>query len=315
MKKIHNNYIIKKSLYYKNYSSKNVMCINNTKYNLVSSSGSIIVHPEFNDKYLLIVRNINYKLDRFGNSTFLKNSNNDNKTITFNKILVLNNRFDIEREYFLKTIYEQNVPYIGIEDVRFFNFNNKIYYVGSYYKNNKINIVSNIYNLNDDTLNTTIITPSFPTDYISEKNWTFFNNNGELNVIYKWKPLYICKINYNNQTLDLIKSNNNVPTFFSKFRGSTNGIEYDNKIWFIVHHCKKIYDKNIYIHNFVVFNKQMDLIGYSNPFKFKNCIVEYCIGMTLNIKNNFVITYSLLDKTTELIVLSNVYINSLICYI
>lgn len=315
MKKLHNNYIIKNSLYYKNYSAKNVMRINNTQYNLVSSSGCIINHPEFNDKYLLIVRNINYKLDRFGNSTFLKNSNNDNKTITFNKILVLNNQFNIEREYFLKTIYEQNVPYIGIEDVRFFNFNNKIYYMGSYYKNNKINIVSNIYNLNDDTLNTTIITPSFPTDYTSEKNWTFFNNNGDINVIYKWKPLYICKINYNTQKLDLIKSNNNTPTFFSKFRGSTNGIEYNNKIWFIVHYCKKLYNKNIYIHNFVVFNKQMDLIGYSNPFNFKNCIVEYCIGMTLNIKNNFVITYSLLDKTTELIVLSNVYINSLIYYI
>ena len=36
---------------------------------------------------------------------------------------------------------------------------------------------------------------------------------------------------------------------------------------------------------FVVFNKEMDLIGHSKPFKFRNCIVEYCMGMILNKKN------------------------------
>jgi hypothetical protein len=56
----------------------------------------------------------------------------------------------------------------------------------------------------------------------------------------------------------------------------------------------------------------MNLIGYSDPFKFNNNLVEYCIGMTLNKKNNFIITFSLLDKTTQLIILSKEFIETLI---
>ena len=142
----------------------------------------------------------------------------------------------------------------------------------------------------------------------------FFNNNCELNIIYKWYPLHICKINYETQTLDLIKTKT-MPKCFKMIRGSTCGLEYDNNIWFIVHYCKYTLNKKNYIHLFVVFNKNMDLIGYSPSFKFRNCIVEYCIGMILNKKNNFVITFSLLDKTTELCILKSSFVESLIKYI
>ena len=60
----------------------------------------------------------------------------------------------------------------------------------------RIKIVSGIYDINDTKLIPNIITPSFHTNNNWEKNWVFFNNNGDLNIIYKWKPLYICKINY-----------------------------------------------------------------------------------------------------------------------
>ena len=314
-----NKHIIKNRLFSKNFSIITNKNLNNINYTIISGSSSIIIHPLFNDKYILIVRNINYILDVNGNPKQLENSSNKyDETISFNKIIILDKFFNSENEYFLETIYK-NVPYIGIEDVRFFNFNNTIYYIGSYYDklSSKIKIVSGIYNLNDHKLDTNIISPSFNTDNNWEKNWVFFNNNEELNVIYKWKPIYICKINYDNKKLDLIRENDNVPMFFKLFRGSTNGIEYDNKIWFIVHYLKKINNqKNSYMHVFIVFDKYMNLLGYSNPFKFNNCIVEYCIGMVLN-KNttNFIITYSLLDKTTNLFVLSYKYINSLILYI
>ena len=60
----------------------------------------------------------------------------------------------------------------------------------------------------------------------------------------------------------------------------------NNNIWFIVHYCNDFMDKKNYIHMFVVFNKEMDLIGHSKPFKFRNCIVEYCMGMILNKKKS-----------------------------
>jgi len=311
IKKIRFN-IYKNCLFYKNFSRISNQTINNVTYNLLSSSSSIINHPVFDDKYILIVRNVNYLIDQNANTHNL----NEN-IVTFNKIIVLNKYFDIIREYFLETPF-QNVPYIGVEDVRFFVHDNAIYYIGSYCDeiDEKIKIVSGIYNINDTNLIPNIITPSFHTNNNWEKNWVFFNNNGDLNVIYKWKPIYICKINYDTKKLDLLKSNDNVPAFFNIFRGSTNGIDYDNKIWFIVHYSKKLNDKNCYLHVFVVFDKQMNLLGYSNPFKFKACIIEYCIGMTINNNtNNFIITYSLLDRSTNLIVLSHSFINSLIKYL
>ena len=69
-----------------------------------------------------------------------------------------------------------------------------------------------------------------------------------------------------------------------------------------------------YTHSFVVFDKNMNLLGYSNPFNFENCMVEFCIGMEIS-NNNFIISYSTLDSTTKLAVFSPNYVNSLINYI
>jgi hypothetical protein len=311
IKKINFN-ISKNCLFYKDFSHTSKQILNDVTYNLLSSSSSIVNHTDFDDRYILIVRNLNYIIDKSANA-----HNLNEHTVTFNRIIVLNKYFNIIRSFFLETPF-QNVPYIGIEDVRLFVHDNAIYYIGSYCdeQDQRIKIVSGIYDINDTKLIPNIITPSFHTNNNWEKNWVFFNNNGDLNIIYKWKPLYICKINYDTKKLDLLNINDKVPAFFNMFRGSTNGVDYDNKIWFIVHYSKKIKDKNYYLHVFIVFDKQMNLLGYSNPFKFKNCIIEYCIGMTINKKtNNFIITYSLLDRSTNLIVLSSSFINSLITYL
>lgn len=311
IKNIHYD-LYKNAIFYKNFSRTAKLHKHNNNYNLISSSSSIINHPEIEDRFIVIVRYVNYLFDKYGTCTNL-NSN----IISFNRILVLDKEFNVIKKYFLETPY-QNCPYVGIEDVRFFVHNQNIYYTGSYFyePENRVKIVSGIYRMDDKTLIPNVITPSFPTNNHWEKNWIFFNNNGELNVIYKWKPIYICKINYETKQLDLLRTIDKVPDFFDLFRGSTNGVEYNNKIWFIVHYSKKVMSKNYYLHVFIVFDKQMNLLGFSNPFKFKKSIIEYCIGMTINNKtNNFIITYSLLDNSSNLMVLSPSFINSMIKYI
>ena len=104
-----------------------------------------------------------------------------------------------------------------------------------------------------------------------------------------------------------------MPTIFNNFRGSSNGVEYDNKIWFIVHENINITGNiNMYVHNWVVFDKNMKLLGYSDSFNFENKLVEYCIGLEVGINGNFVITYSTLDSTSKLGVFSGEYVNSMI---
>jgi len=96
----------------------------------------------------------------------------------------------------------------------------------------------------------------------------------------------------------------------------TNGVLYDNKIWFIVHQQNTIPGEfKSYEHNIVVFDKYMKILGYSNNFKFENALVEFCIGIEITYNNNFVITYSTLDSTSKLAVFTPEYINSLIQYI
>ena len=126
--------------------------------------------------------------------------------------------------------------------------------------------------------------------------------NEELFIIYKWYPIQICKIDYDKKELNIVKEIK-VPDIFYNFRGSTNGVSFNNKFWFIIHSQNKIDEKNHYFHRFVVLNKDLTIYGYSEMFKFQNYIVEFCVGMELTYKNNFVVTYSTLDSTTNLCVI------------
>jgi hypothetical protein len=305
---------IKNIIFYKNLSNSFTRNINNNTYNFYSSSPTICINPYLNKSYIMNLRYVDYFIENNGKTIL-----NNEKIITMNKILILDTSFNTLKEFDLEYSL-RNVPYNGIEDIRIFNFENNLYYIGSYYDTRccNVRIVTNkvFYNTDNDSyslLTPKLIKPNFQTENITEKNWVFFNNNDSLNIIYKWYPLYICSINYEKEQLDLVKVDNNIPLFFNRFRGSTCGVEYDNKIYFVVHTRFKILDKISYNHVFVVFNKDMSLVGYSRPFKFENTIIEYCIGFVKTLTdNNFILTYSCLDRTSKMIILNIDFVNSLI---
>ena len=304
--------LVNNILFFKNLSfkyKKNFTGLTKKTPNIFNSSSSTIIkHPYFEDRYILNIRCVNYNLNLLGCSSI---TTNIDICFTSNIIIILNSNFDI----IYKNIFHpeiSDIPYIGIEDIRLFNFNKKIFYIGSSYDKitNKVKISSAEYKLHENyKLN--FITPTFHTDYNWEKNWVFFKNNNEMFVIYKWFPIYICKIDYDNNTLNLIKKID-VPNEFHNFRGSTNGLLFDNKIWFIVHSQININNKKHYYHRFVVLNNDLTLYGYSKMFKFENYLVEFCIGLELSFRDNFIITYSTLDSTSKLIILSYDIIKSLI---
>jgi len=307
-----NNKIVTKSVFYKNFSYKFVSTYKNEVYNFNSSSASIINDPNDQGGYILFVRAVNYRMDEGGNSTCF-----NNKTVSKNKILFLDIFFNVKNALDLKTNYT-DAPFIGLEDVRIFNFNNRVFYIGSYFnkEKNAIQIASNYMDVNSNELRPIGISPSFQTNYHWEKNWVFFKYKDDINIIYKWKPIYICKINFQTQKLDLIETKDNVPEFFNKLKGSTNGVEYDDKILFITHLHRNRNSKRQYVHVFVLFDKNMNLLGYSDPFNFELRLIEFCTGMTYNErKGNFLITYSVLDKTTKLMVLTKAYIESIIYFV
>ena len=137
-----------------------------------------------------------------------------------------------------------------------------------------------------------------------EKNWVFY---GDYNIIYKWYPLTIGKIikkprtDTNTNTIvgnDLflhIEKTIVMPPYFTHVRGSTNGFEYNNEIWFICH----IVDygtPRIYYHLFVVFNKiDMTLIKWSHLFKFDDAKIEFTLGLIVE-ETRIIISYSKWDS-------------------
>lgn len=291
-------------LVYKDLTKKVTM----NKNTFYSSSSSVIKNPLNNEEYIINTRMVNYKMDIWGK--YYPNIYDPNINIfSINKISILNKNFEEVKYKYILPDFRKNIKYNGMEDLRIFNFNNILYFICSLYNvNNKCTeMCYNTFSLKNNSAhiyNPIALTPTFKTDYIWEKNWVFFNNNGELNIIYKWSPIYICKIDVSNNELNLIKSIDNIPDVFNKFRGSTNGVFYNNKFWFIIHETEINGLERSYFHRFVIFNKNMNLLGYSNRFKFENKTHEFCIGMDITCDNNFIITYSVLDCFSKLIVLS-----------
>ena len=293
--------------------------INNIEYQFFSSNPCIINHPhDDNNRYIINIRWINYSLNTDGIPNLLYKKN-----ISLNSYFVLDNSFNrISEEIFLNEICDYNEPYscFGYENIKLFNYLNKIYYLSSTFNNtqnimslasSEWNIISNNNNNNNNkyTLNkNNIIIPSFynyKKNENNEKNWSFVNYKEKLCVIYKWYPITICEINYDNKTLNLLEHIYIKPEFFKNAKGSTSGFTFNNEIWFVLH----LSQSTNYQHFFSVFDLQMNLLRYSEPFKLDNCSVEFCIGLIIEEKRT-ILSFSSLDTTIYIGIYDNNYIKN-----
>jgi tetratricopeptide (TPR) repeat protein len=303
-----------------NSVSKN---INNNNHVFYSSSASLINNP-YENGYLMNIRYVNYLIDNNGNYL-----NCDKYIISQNKYIKLTTDLKIINESFLEFNFEDR-RYIGIEDIRIFydNYSSKMLFIGTgYHKNNTIGIVSGDYNINENKLSSiNEITPFCHST--CEKNWVFVDIKQSINVVYKWYPLQICKINQEKNSLDLVETKE-MPRFFSHVRGSTCGFSYikntriegndninisigEEEIWFIIHMVSYENPRHYY-HVFAIFDESMNLLRYSAPFKFHTEPIEYCLGLVVE-DERVLITYSVWDRETKLGIYDKKYIDSIIKY-
>ena len=304
-----------------NSVSKNV---NNDNIIFYSSSASLINNP-YDNGYLMNVRYVNYLINNSGNYL-----NCDKHIITQNKYIKLSKDLKITNESFLEFNFEDR-RYIGIEDIRIFFdcYSNKMLFIGTgYHKNNTIGVVTGEYEVNEQKLSS--IDEIIPFCHSTcEKNWVFVDIKQSINVIYKWYPLQICKINQENKSLELTETKE-MPRIFSHARGSTCGFNYVKKtkiegnddninisisepeIWFILHMVSYENPRHYY-HIFAVFDESMNLLRYSAPFKFHTEPIEYCLGLVVE-DDRVLITYSVWDRETKLGIYDKKYIDSIIKY-
>lgn len=258
-----------------------------------------------NNNYIVNVRLVNFYI----NKKTGEYKDCEKHVITVNKYVKLDNNFNIMEEKIIESVYDQR-RYMGIEDVKIFKEKDKIVFMGTgYHKESKLGVNYGEYDINNE-LNGVEIKPSFANN-ACEKNWVFVDYNKQTHIIYGWYPLRICRINPNNNILNLVETKE-MPLYFKHMRGSTNGYSYNNEIWFITH-LVSYENPRHYYHAFVVFDNELNLLRYSPPFKFEGEPIEYCLGLIVE-DDRVIVTYSTWDQTSKLVCYDKKYLDKLVSH-
>ena len=282
-----------------------------------SSNGS-------NSKYMLNIRFVNYLLNRNGSYHF---DVNDGKIVTVNNIYELDEDLNIiEDEDSVKSfIPDSNIlRYVGMEDMKpYETSDSKLIFIGTCENpvNNKISIGygnmsldNNVALDNNNNNNNNSSSYVLKYDVVSttfnkncEKNWVFYSNSdsnsnsnsdSDTNIIYQWYPMMIGKIGKQDihNTLSLnITETKEMPPFFQNVRGSSNGCEFQDEMWFLCHIVEYCQPREYY-HFFAVFDKKtMNIKRWSHLFKFEGEKIEYALGLIVEEKR-ILVSYSKWDS-------------------
>jgi len=294
----------------------NSLKIDKTKFN--PSTPSICIN---NSKKELIVcrRFVNYKIGEQGEYI------NDNTIKTINVISIINienDKWNKKNEFELKHDTAYDDYYIGIEDIRLFLYNNSLLFNGNRaiktknicIEHGKINLIS------QQTLSTIV---KCENQNQIEKNWVLFKDStNEMKMVYNWHPLIIGShgdhpksfIDEKNKPNTFLRITNTIetPPFFKFVRGSTNGINIGNEIWFICH-IVSYESRRYYYHVIVVIDSTTyELKRFTKMFSFEKEKVEYTLGFEyLKEKGQFMIGYSTMDNCTKYVLVSEDSIDEL----
>jgi mannosyltransferase OCH1-like enzyme len=279
------------------YNYFNLISTNTTNYKINSNSCNIIKHPNKDNYYIVNIEN------------------------NINKIMYY--QFEIDNN-FNKISNEISIINNNIYNIKLFNNNNIIYYIGNLLdnKNNKKGISCNIYDIYNNIFVPNIIIP-YNNDNNDNNNdndnkiLSLFNYQGGLSLICNWFPINIYKLDINNISLKQPVYKYNVPTHFSDVSNSSSGYTFNNEIWFILqkNQTRTITKEQIlnkfenYQHFFAVFDLEMNLLRYSELFKLNNEQIENCKSFIIE-NNTIILCYSILNKYAKISKYSLDYINN-----
>ena len=238
-----------------------------------------------NDRY------VNYKIDDRGhyiNQATISTIN----VITIIDVASMTHKY----QYTLKYDTSLDGHYEGIEDVRLFSHSNgTLYYNGNRGVNGGIHVEHGMINLDDGTAKSGLLKKSG--QHSVEKNWVLFEDGDQnLKCIYKWHPLTVGSINATYEYT--VEQEIAMPTVFKHVRGSTNGVQRGNEIWFLCHVVSHE-DRRYYYHMFVVLDlTTLALKKYTRLFTFAKEKVEYSLGFIFR-ENELLIGYSIMDRETR----------------
>lgn len=275
--------------------------ITNDKFFPASAS---YIYDVKNNQHIINTRYVNYFYKDNWDCDFF-NESRQIRTININSILNINLEpicFNIININETNLVNNQISFSIGLEDLRLYYQNEKVKFIASnvnYISDGKNRMIIGDYD-NKWCSNCNIVNMLWDTK--CEKNWApiQYNNQEKQLFVYKWNPFQIGFIdNNNNFQIEIEKLFNN--NFIKNFRGSTIFIEYDNDMLIGLVHYSISGSPPIYYHCIVLLDKITLLpILYSDPFKFGDKPIEFCIGFTIH-KNKYLFWISQMDREPMLI--------------
>lgn len=294
---------------YNNHLLKNIGITLMKKDNCLSPCNPTFVFNE-DGNLIVIVRFVNYMYCKINKNRPLK---------TLNVIATIDVNNELWKKMNEKELVSNNeYVHVGVEDFRMLNYHNTIYYTANvplYTLHRKIiNVELGCIDGNNNIYNNGMIKIKQNTPWSNkngrEKNWVLFIDGfNNLKIVYKWNPLIICNCytntnpNNNKHYKYILKKTDEIETIehFKSLRGTTNGVNIGNEIWFICHICHN----QSYYHCVVVLNATTyKPMKYSSFFKFNNVKVEFCIGCVyLKENNSFLIGYGIEDKKTNYVII------------
>ena len=249
----------------------------------------------YNDGYLTNVRLVDYTLHPNGSYSYPDGYSVNTKNIA----LVMDKDFNVINCKKFDPGFNKKCRIRGLEDVKIIDTGVNIGYISTKQSDITANYVlimaGGVYDLSGESLDYSEITS--PEKAKCEKNWALFMQDDWLRVVYKWYPLTI----YDFAKIQLgTVTRKEMPPFFKKVRGSTNGTIYKDELWFIGHVVEHG-EPRYYYHLFIVLDKNtLDLRKYSYLFRFdKGEKVEFSLGLVVE-EDRLIISHSNWDRTSKL---------------
>jgi predicted GH43/DUF377 family glycosyl hydrolase len=298
-------------------------------------SGPSLTNPSVivvDGKILVNIRNVNYtlyhsELNKFehmwGPLSYI-HPENDMKLRTVNYIAELNEDLDITYYSKIDTskfdTYEPRWEFVGLEDVRLIEWNNKLYGIGV--RRDLDNIGTGRMELSELEFNQSEVRevsryriPGPPPDKeYCMKNCTPIE--GMPNHLLKWtNPTAIMKFNTDGSDTTVFETNEYTP-MKADMRGGSQVIKWKDGYLTLIHetdlHKSEQGNKNAtYRHRFVYWDKDFKNQRFSKLFSFLDMKIEFSCGMC-KYNDDFLITFGAQDNAAYILKVSESVVESFI---
>ena len=284
----------------------------------LSSTPSLCIDPAYQNRLMVNVRYVSYRIDDQGKYSYGDNILTKN---VLARIEIGASHWTRMNEYELDYNKCYDGLYVGLEDVRLFGNNETLHFNANRGLGYSKMVIETGTIKAGGSVSSNLVYTDDQRDV--EKNWVMFKNaNREIKTIYGWHPLKMGDVIEDpNKTIDekgqivkrlKITSEQPTPNFFRWVRGSTNGVRIGDEIWFLCH-IVSYEERRYYYHIAIVLDASTMLLKrYTRMFTFEREKVEYTLGFVFLEKDQqFLIGYSIMDRETKYMAISKQNMESL----